>query len=56
MSGSPEGRVTRIAYKTGPGPSVVEVSRNFETQLKKAGFERLHVCNTDECGGIPFYE
>ena len=35
----PEGRITRIAYKTGPGPSIVEVSRNFETQLKKAGFD-----------------
>jgi hypothetical protein len=34
----------------------VEVSRNFETQLKKAGFERLLACNTDECDGIPFYE
>ena len=56
MSGSPEGRVTRIAYKTGPGPSVVEVSRNFETQLKKTGFERLLACNTDECDGIPFTE
>ncbi len=37
----PEGRITRIAYKTGPGPSIVEVSRNFETQLKKAGFDTL---------------
>ncbi len=52
----PEGRITRIAYKTGPGPSIVEVSRNFETQLKKAGFDTLLACNTDECGGIPFTE
>lgn len=27
----PEGRVTRIAYRTQPGPSIVEVSRNFES-------------------------
>ena len=51
-----EGRVTRIAYRTGPGPSILEVSRNFETQLAKAGFETLLACDTDACGGIPFSE
>ena len=24
-----EGRITRIAYRTNPGPSILEVSRNF---------------------------
>ena len=52
----PEGRVTRIAYRTGPGPSIVEVSRNFETQLASAGFETLVACDVDDCGGIPFSE
>jgi outer membrane protein OmpA-like peptidoglycan-associated protein len=52
----PEGRVTRIAYRTNPGPSIVEVARNFETQLAKAGFETLLACDTDACGGIPFVE
>lgn len=51
-----EGRITRIAYRTSPGPSIVEVSRNFETQLQKAGFEVLLTCDTDDCGGIPFTE
>ena len=51
-----EGRVSRIAYRTGPGPSILEVSRNFENQLSKAGFEPLLACNTDDCGGIPFTE
>jgi OmpA-OmpF porin, OOP family len=51
-----EGRVTRIAYRTNPGPSILEVSRNFETQLAKAGFETLVACDTDACGGIPFTE
>jgi OmpA-OmpF porin, OOP family len=51
-----EGRVTRIAYRTSPGPSILEVSRNFETQLAKAGFETLLTCDTDACGGIPFTE
>jgi outer membrane protein OmpA-like peptidoglycan-associated protein len=51
-----EGRVTRIAYRTNPGPSILEVSRNFETQLAKDGFETLVACDTDACGGIPFTE
>jgi outer membrane protein OmpA-like peptidoglycan-associated protein len=52
----PEGRVTRIAYRTGPGPSIVEVARNFETQITGAGYETVFVCDTDGCGGIPFSE
>ena len=51
-----EGRITRIAYRTEPGPSILEVSRNFETQLAKAGFETLLACDADACGGIPFVE
>ena len=51
-----EGKVIRIAYRTNPGPSILEVSRNFETQLAKAGFETLLACDTDACGGIPFAE
>ena len=51
-----EGRITRIAYRTNPGPSILEVSRNFETQLAKAGFQMLLNCDTDACGGIPFAE
>ena len=51
-----EGRITRIAYRTNPGPSILEVLRNFETQLTKIGFEKLLVCDTDACGGIPFVE
>ena len=51
-----EGRIFRIAYRTNPGPSILEVSRNFETQLAKAGFETLLACDTDACGAIPFTE
>jgi outer membrane protein OmpA-like peptidoglycan-associated protein len=51
-----EGSITRIAYATKPGPSILEVSRNFETQLAKAGYETLLACDTDACGGIPFTE
>ncbi len=51
-----EGRITRVAYRTNPGPSILEVSRNFETQLAKAGFKTLLACDTDACGAIPFTE
>jgi outer membrane protein OmpA-like peptidoglycan-associated protein len=51
-----EGRITRIAYRTAPGPSILEVAQNFETQLAKAGFQTLLACDTDACGGIPFTE
>lgn len=51
-----EGRATRIAYRTGPGPSILEVARNFESQLAKAGFAALVACEADPCGGIPFVE
>jgi outer membrane protein OmpA-like peptidoglycan-associated protein len=51
-----EGKITRIAYRTNPGPSILEVFRNFETQLTKIGFEKLLACDTDACGGIPFTE
>jgi OOP family OmpA-OmpF porin len=51
-----EGRITRIAYRSGDGPSITEVARNFETQLTKAGFEPLLSCETEACGGIPFTE
>ncbi len=51
-----EGRITRIAYRSNPGASILEVARNFETQLAKAGFETLLLCDTDACGDIPFTE
>jgi outer membrane protein OmpA-like peptidoglycan-associated protein len=51
-----EGKIARIAYRIGPGPSILEVSRNFEMQLAKAGFEELIACDVDACGGIPFSE
>jgi OOP family OmpA-OmpF porin len=51
-----EGRATRVAYRSNPGPSILEVARNFETQLSKAGFDTLVACETDACGGIPFAE
>lgn len=51
-----EGRITRIAYKTGTGPSILEVARNFEQQIEKAGYTTLLRCDTDACGGGAFVE
>ena len=54
---TPQGKITRIAYRVpGPGPSILEVSHNFETQFGKGGFDTLLACDTDACGGIPFSE
>lgn len=49
-----EGRITRIAYRTGGDASILEVARNFENQLAKAGFETLIACDTKACGGLAF--
>jgi OOP family OmpA-OmpF porin len=49
-----EGRITRIAYRTGAGPSILEVAHNFEAQLAKAGFKTLLACDTKQCGGLSF--
>ncbi len=49
-----EGRVFRIAYKQDPGPSVLEVARNFENRLVERGFEILFECDAKACGGYDF--
>ena len=40
-----EGKVTNIQYKTPAGCSVLEVFRNYEMALKKAGFQTLFTCS-----------
>ena len=49
-----EGRVFRIGYKQDPGPSVLEVARNFENRLVERGFEILFKCDAKACGGYDF--
>ncbi|MFQ5566152.1 MAG: OmpA family protein [Paracoccaceae bacterium] len=49
-----EGRVFRIGYKQDPGPSVLEVARNFENRLVERGFEILYQCDAKACGGYDF--
>ncbi len=50
----PEGRVTRIAYRTGPGPTMLDVLHSFETQLAKAGYQTVFACEAEACGGTFF--
>ena len=45
----PQGRVTRIAYRTGPGPSIPAVAQSFASELTKAGYETVFTC---EVGGL----
>ena len=46
-----EGKITRILYVGPAGRSVVEVYRNYQGALKKAGFETLFTCGPQDCGG-----
>jgi len=46
-----EGKFTRILYVAPEGRSTLEVFRNYESALKKAGFELLFNCALNECGG-----
>ncbi|MGH7563131.1 MAG: DUF4892 domain-containing protein [Gemmatimonadota bacterium] len=46
-----EGRVTRILYVAPENRSPLEVLRNYEQELGKAGFENLYACAGKDCGG-----
>lgn len=52
--GNIEGRVTRIAYRTGPGPSIAEVARNLRLAFEAADMEIVFACTDDDCGGTAF--
>lgn len=45
----PEGKVTRIHYKNPQGRSTLEIARNYEDALKKAGFQIVFSCAGAEC-------
>ena len=44
-----EGKITRIVYVAPEGRSVLEVFRNYQGALKKAGFETLFTCGPQDC-------
>jgi OOP family OmpA-OmpF porin len=45
-----EGKVTYILYISPAGRSELEVFRNYQAALQKAGFETLFTCVTAQCG------
>jgi len=45
-----EGKVFSAPYSNPQDRSVLEIYRNYEQELKKAGFQILFACNTAECG------
>ena len=45
-----EGKVTKIGYVNPTGRSAVEIYRNYDEALKKAGFEMLWSCEANACG------
>ncbi len=49
-SQSLEGKITRIVYLAPQGRTVLEVFRNYQGALKKAGFETLFICGPQGCG------
>jgi OmpA-OmpF porin, OOP family len=50
-----EGKVTRIIYTNPAGRSPLEIYRNYESALKKAGFETIFTCSGDACGIARFH-
>jgi OmpA-OmpF porin, OOP family len=46
-----EGQYTRLVYVGPEGRSPLEVVRNYEQELTKAGFAAVYQCARDECGG-----
>ena len=45
-----EGKITRIVYVAPAGRTVLEVFRNYQEALTKAGFETLFTCGPQGCG------
>ncbi|MDZ5645582.1 DUF4892 domain-containing protein [Nitrospirillum sp. BR 11828] len=45
-----EGKITWVWYTIGAGKSALEVERNYQDALQKAGFQTLFRCAKDECG------
>ena len=45
-----EGKITRIVYVAPAGRTVLEVFRNYQAALKKAGFATLFTCGPQGCG------
>jgi hypothetical protein len=46
-----EGKVFIAPYSNPEDRSVLEIYRNYQQELTKAGFQTLFACNASECGG-----
>ena len=46
-----EGKTTNILYRDPEHRSLLEVYRNYEQALSKAGFQTLYACRNELCGG-----
>lgn len=51
-----EGKITRIEYAYPKDRSPLEVYRNYESALKKAGFVSIFTCSGDACGIARFHQ
>jgi outer membrane protein OmpA-like peptidoglycan-associated protein len=49
-----EGKLTEITYRAPADRSTLEIIRNYETELKKNGFEEIFSCANETCGGMNF--
>jgi len=45
-----EGKITRILYRGPESKSTLEILRNYQSALEKAGFEILFTCSDEDCG------
>jgi outer membrane protein OmpA-like peptidoglycan-associated protein len=45
-----QGKITRIGYAIKPGTSTLKIYSNFETAVKKSGFNILFSCAKQDCG------
>jgi OOP family OmpA-OmpF porin len=45
-----EGKVSWVSYDSPTGRSVLEIYRNYEQALQKAGFQPIYSCTGEECG------
>lgn len=52
----PEGKYTRIRYRGPAGRNALEVFRNFQAPLLKAGFKPLYSCDLAACDNLSFFK
>src|SRR5581483_7634105 len=45
-----EGKICRLVYDNPKNRSTLEIYRNYQQALTKAGFQTLFACSADECG------